>query len=96
MKFNSCIKAGRGLIIAVFALMSLSATVYHDEVSAAGGGKSSENSSGNSGRDSAGSADRSGDGASSSRDKNASDKSKAARAAQDDSYQKWLSELLKE
>lgn len=92
MKINSCIKAGRGLIIAVFVLMSLSATVYHDDVSAAGGG----NSSGNSDRDSGGRAEGSGDGASSSRDENASDKAKAARAARDDSYQKWLLELLKE
>lgn len=83
---------GHGLTIAILALASLSAMVYHEDAIAAGGGNSGGNGGGNGGRG----GDAGAGSASDSKGKNASDKGKDSRSTRDSGYEKWLSELLKE
>ena len=84
-EFN--ISLGRGLIITIFALSSLSVVVYHDDVIAAGGGGGNGgggNGGGGNGGD--GSADNS----------NSEVASNTPTGISPESYNKWLQSLIRE
>jgi len=82
-EFN--INLGRGLIITILALSSLSAVVYHDDVIAAGGGNGGGGNGGG-GNGGAGSAENSNSGIALN----------TPTGISPESYNKWLQSLIRE
>ena len=97
-EFN--INLGRGLIITILALSSLSAVVYHDDVIAAGGGNGGggNGGGGNGGAGNGGGGNGGGGngGAGSAENSNSGIALNTPTGISPESYNKWLQSLIRE